>query len=183
MEDRYGDFGTKAFPATRTVFRAILRLLAPLFLAFGATPASADQWSLLLNGKAIHLENPPGTNYNEKNWGVGLEYDFTLKDSKWRPFLTSSSFKDSNKNPSHYAGGGVMRRYAFSEKKDSIHIDIGLVVFAMIRKDSKNGNPFPGVLPVISLGTDRVALNVTYIPGVDPKLIPLLFLQVKVGIF
>ena len=75
-----------------------------------------------------------------------------------------------------------MRRFAFGTDKNSLHLDAGVVVFAMTRRDFKNGNPFPGVPPVISLGTDRVALNITYIPKVDPKLIPLLFLQLKIGI-
>ena len=183
MESRFGEFGARVFPARKhTRPRTILYFMAPLLLAFGAAPASADQWSLLLNGKAIHLENPPGTNYNEKNWGAGVQYDFTSTGGKWRPFLTASGFKDSNKNPSYYAGGGTMRRFAFGTDKNSLHLDAGMVVFAMTRRDFKNGNPFPGVLPVISLGTDRVALNITYIPKVDPKMIPLLFLQLKIGI-
>lgn len=169
--------------AARTLPGTILKFMAPLLLAFSAAPVGADQWSVLLNGKAIHLENPAGTNYNEENWGAGVQYDFTRTDSKWLPFLTASGFKDSNKNPSYYAGGGVMRRYAFGPDKDSLHIDIGMVAFAMTRKDYQDGNAFLGVLPVISFGTNRIALNLTYIPKVDPKLIPLLFLQLKIGIY
>jgi len=184
MESKDGIFGKKVLPArTHTGPRTILYFMAPLLLAFSAAPVSADQWSLLLNGKAIHLEKPAGTDYNEQNWGAGVQYDFTSMDSKWRPFLTASGFKDSYKNPSYYAGGGVMRRFACDMDKDSVHLDVGVVAFAMIRKNFNHGNPFPGVLPVISLGTDRVALNVTYIPKVQPKMIPLLFLQLKVGLF
>ena len=184
MESRHGDFGPRGLPATRySGPRLVLCLMALLVSALATSPVSADQWSLLLNGKAIHLEKPAGTDYNERNWGAGVEYEFKLTDSNWRPFLTASGFKDSNKNPSYYAGGGFLYRFAFGTDKDSLHLDAGLVAFAMTRKGYKNGNPFLGVLPVISFGTDRVALNVTYIPKVDPKLIPLLFLQLKVGIF
>ena len=168
--------------AVNTTTSTIIKLMAPLFMLLGAASASADQWSFLVNGKAIHLEKPAGTKYNEENWGAGVQYDFISKDSKWVPFLTASGFKDSNKNPSYYAGGGVMYRYAFGAEKNSLHLDTGLVVFAMVRKDYMNGNPFLGALPVVSFGNDRVALNVTYIPKVDPKLIPLLFLQLKIGI-
>lgn len=160
----------------------ILRRVTPLLVLISSVPAYADQWSLLLNGKAIHLETPAGVKYNEENWGAGLQYDFTSKDSKWVPFLTASGFKDSNKNPSYYAGGGVLYRYAFGSEKNSLHLDTGMVVFAMVRKDFQDGKPFLGALPVISFGNDRVALNVTYIPKVDPKLIPLIFLQLKIGI-
>lgn len=169
--------------AVNTLSSTILKVMAPLFMLLGAAPASADQWSFLVNGKAIHLEKPAGTKYNEENWGAGVQYDFTSKDSKWIPFLTASGFKDSHKNPSYYAGGGMMYRYAFGAEKNSLHLDTGLVVFAMTRKDYQHGNPFLGALPVVSFGNDRVALNVTYIPKVDPKLIPLLFLQIKIGIY
>ena len=121
--------------ATRSIPCTILKFMVPLIVAFGAAPVCADQWSLLLNGKAIHLEKPAGTDYNEENWGAGVQYDFTKTDSKWIPFLTASGFKDSNKNPSSYAGGGIMRRYAFGLDKDSLHLDIGMVAFAMTRKD------------------------------------------------
>jgi hypothetical protein len=53
----------------------------------------------------------------------------------------------------------------------------------MIRKDFMNDKPFPGVLPVVSFGTDRVALNMTFIPKVDPKMVPILFFQLKIGVF
>ena len=151
--------------------------------AFAMSPVQADQWSLLLNGKAIHLENPPGSHYNEKNWGAGVQYDFDMSASKWIPFLTASGFLDSNNNPSYYAGGGTVRRFAFGESKDSLHVDAGVVVFLMVRKDFMNGDPFPGLLPVLSFGTDRVAINMTYIPKVEPKMVPLLFFQMKIGLF
>lgn len=157
--------------------------LIGMLLSLCMSPAHSDQWSLLLNGKAIHLENPPGTDYNEKNWGAGIQYDFDMTDSKWVPFISVSGFKDSNGNPSYYAGGGSMRRFALGESKQALHFDAGLVAFVMVRQDFMNGDPFPGVLPVFSFGSDRVALNMTYIPKVQPKMVPLLFFQLKIGIF
>jgi Antimicrobial peptide resistance and lipid A acylation protein PagP len=159
-----------------------LAVVAAAFAAMSATPVQADQWSLLLNGKAWHLEKPAGTNYNEKNWGAGVQYDFKITDSKWIPFVTASGFKDSNKNPSYYAGGGALRRFSFGEEKTSVHLDAGVVAFLMTRKDYNDGKPFPGLLPVVSFGTDRVALNITYIPKVDPKMVPIIFFQLKIGL-
>lgn len=167
---------------TALFFTGLLKLTTLIILVGTSAPADAGQWSLLLNGKAIHLEKPAGTDYNEENWGAGIQYDFTNPPSKWRPFLTVSGFKDSNNNPSYYAGGGVMRRYEFGTQPHSLHLDVGMVAFAMTRQDYLNGNPFLGALPVLSFGSERVALNVTYIPKVDPKLIPLVFLQLKIGL-
>ena len=60
-------------------------------------------------------------------------------------------------------------------------------------RDDVNGNkPFPGILPSVSIGNDRVGLNLTYMPSwaveettnssmVDPTLSGILFLQVKVS--
>lgn len=172
-------------PVTAIPFGRILHfvLAVSAFLVASTAPAQADPWSILLNGKAMHLEKASGTDYNEENWGAGIQYDFKQPNSKWIPFVTVSGFKDSNGNPSYYAGGGSMRRFAFSEAQDSIHLDAGVVAFLMTRKNYLDGAPFLGVLPVVSLGTDRVALNVTYIPKIDPKLVPIIFLQVKIGIF
>ncbi len=145
-------------------------------------PAHAGQLSLLLNGKAVHLDEQPGIEYNEENWGAGAQYDFDMTKGKWVPFVNASGFKDSNNNPSYYAGGGTVRRFSFGKKEGGLHLDAGLVAFLMVRKDYNDGNPFPGILPVLSLGTDRVAVNVTYIPKIDPKMVPIIFFQLKIGL-
>jgi len=159
-----------------------LIVFAIALAALMSAPAQADQWSLLLNGKAIHLEESPGVEYNEDNWGAGVQYDFNMTERKWVPFITASGFKDSNENMSYYAGGGTVRRFSFGDDKGGLHLDAGLVAFLMVRKDFKNDDPFPGVLPVVSFGTDRVALNVTYIPKVDPKMVPIVFFPLKIGL-
>jgi len=158
--------------------RAFVALLLTLLAGLTPGPAAADGLSLLVNGKALHLGVPEGKKYNEKNWGLGLQYDWDLKDSKWIPFATASEFIDSNKNPSYYAGGGALRRFEFG----SLHADLGAIGFLMVRKDFKSDRPFPGVLPVISVGTQSVALNITYIPKVEPKAVPLWFFQLKINL-
>jgi hypothetical protein len=145
-------------------------------------PVQADQLSLLINGKAIHLDQPDGVDLNEDNWGAGLQYDFDITKSKWVPFLSASGFRDSNENMSYYAGGGTMRRFSCGETENSLHLDAGVVAFLMVRKDYNNGDPFPGVLPAVSFGTNRVALNVTYVPKIDPKMVPIIFFQLKIGL-
>lgn len=155
--------------------------IAALLGLFAAAPAVADQWSLILNGKAVHIDPPANTNYNEKNWGAGFQYDFNSPDGKWIPFVTASGFSDSNKNPSYYAGGGALRRFSLSGGDWGLHVDAGLVAFLMTREGFRHGQPFPGVLPVLSFGTERVSVNMTYIPKVDPKMVAILFFQLKVG--
>ncbi len=122
--------------------RAYLALILTLVAGMMAGAAAADETSLLVNGKALHINTPAGKNLNEKNWGLGLQYDWDLADSKWRPFATASGFIDSNRHPSYYAGGGALRRFQF----DGMHADVGAIGFLMTRKGYKNDNPFPGVL-------------------------------------
>ena len=159
-----------------TYFAFLLMVIA---LAVAAGVARAGDLHLLVNGKAIHLDHKPNVHYNESNRGAGFQYDFEKSESRWVPFITASEFSDSNRNPSYYAGGGWLKRRDFSIGDTQLHADIGVVGFLMTRKGFKNDKPFPGVLPAFSIGRERVAVNVTYIPPVDPKLVPILFFQLK----
>ena len=161
------------------ISRLTARLLGALLISLTfASAASAGDLSLLINGKAMHIDPARGTNYNEKNWGVGFQYDFKPTEGNWVPFLTASEFRDSNRNISYYAGGGYVRRYDFFAGK--MHVDAGGVAFLMVRKDFRDGDPFPGVLPVLSVGAGRYAVNMTFIPKVDPKMVPIVYLQLKI---
>jgi len=166
---------TSVLPVHR-LLTAVVLLLA---LGLAATQtAQAGEWNVLINGKSIHLSDVPGVKFNEANWGAGFQYDFDEIDGKWVPFVTASGFSDSFKNASYYAGGGTMRRFKFG---DGWHFDAGMVAFIMTRKDVKNNSPFMGALPVASLGTDMISVNMTYIPKVRPKFAELLFFQLKIS--
>jgi hypothetical protein len=154
-------------------------VLAAALLLAGAPAGYAGELSLLINGKSIHFDEPATVNWNEKNWGAGLHYEYATINDKWVPFVTGSGFLDSNKNPSYYAGGGMMRRFPAGASSRDPHFDLGAVAFLMLREDFKDDKPFPGLLPVASVGTGPVALNVTYVPPVDPKSSALVFFQLK----
>jgi hypothetical protein len=163
----------------------VCRFLAVTLVSLLSVPAGAGQLSLIVNGKALHFDTPAGQKFNEENWGAGFQYDFDAigEDKHWVPFLAVSGFRDSMKNPSYYAGGGILRRYRFNESSLPVNLDVGAIAFLMTREDFHDNQPFPGILPVVSFGTDRVALNITYIPRVDPKMVPLVFFQLKIGLF
>ena len=138
----------------------------------------ADSFNLIINGKAVH-ENK--RNYNEDNWGLGFEYHFA-ENKKWINFVNGGFFKDSLSNTSKYLGGGIKRRFLLNGDKDGWHIDTGITAFLMTRKNFKNEQPFFGALPYVSVGTSDVAINVTYIPSVSPKLVALWFFQASVKV-
>jgi hypothetical protein len=158
------------------------RVLPALVFAFLAGlmtgTATADELSLLVNGRAVHIGKPAGSKLNERNWGLGLQYDWNLEHTNWIPFAAVSGFSDSNRNASYYAGGGALYRVRFN----GMHVDAGAVGFVMTRKDYNDDKPFIGVLPALSVGIRNFSLNFTYVPKADPKAVPLWFFQVKINL-
>lgn len=128
----------------------------------------------IINGKAYHFDR--SQDWNENNYGLGFEYDFE-QQGDWLPLITGSSFKDSFNQTSLYLGGGVKRRFQLSKDPSGLHFDLGVVGFLMTRKDYKDNQPFPGVLPFVSLGNEFVAINMTFVPKVSPKFANLLYFQ------
>ena len=115
-------------------------------------------------------------NYISKE--VLLNYNQLFDENKkWINFVNGGFFKDSNSNTSKYLGGGTKRRFLLTDNIDGWHVDAGLTAFLMTRKDYKNNQPFFGALPFVSVGTDKFAINATYIPSVSPKFVGLFFIQ------
>lgn len=158
-----------------------IALCSALIATTGVRQGHAAELSLILNGVAKHEEERKKGSFNEENWGAGLQYDFGNETDEWIPLVSLSGFLDSNNEPSYYAGGGIVRRFILSEQFHNLHFDAGVIAFLMTRKDNNNGNPFPGALPIFSLGTRQVSLNITYIPKVSPKMVALWFFQLKIS--
>jgi hypothetical protein len=160
--------------------RRVWYLVVALLLATVAPGAGAGELSLLVNGVARHVDVPAGKEFNERNWGSGLQYDFDRSEDNWVPFLSVSGFKDSFSDMSYYAGGGVMRRFDIAPSLDNFYLDIGAVAFVMTRQTYKDNDPFLGALPAFTIGTAHFAVNISYVPKVHPKLVPLWFFQLKI---
>ena len=151
-----------------------MRLMSVLCLLLGfVCHVQADELHIVFNGKAIHLDDG---DYNEENWGLGVEYDWTPRKN-WVKFFNASYFKDSNSQTSRYVGGGLKKRYHLEKDEDGWRVDAGLIAFLMTRKDYKDNDPFPGVLPFVTVANGPVSMNVTYIPEVSPKHKDLLYFQ------
>lgn len=162
--------------------RRVGYLIAALILATAMPVAGAGELNLLVNGVAKHINAPAGSDFNERNWGSGLQYDFDRTEDSWVPFLTAAGFKDSYSDMSYYAGAGMMRRFDIAPKLDNLYFDAGVVAFVMTRKTYKDNDPFLGALPAFTIGTAHFAVNISYIPKVHPKLVPLWFFQLKIPI-
>jgi len=139
-------------------------------------PLAADEIHLLINGHSIHLQDRD--NYNENNTGLGVQYDFEPQGD-WVNLINVSTFKDSNNQTSQYIGAGSKLR-GETGSSNPLHIDVGVFVFVMTRKDYNNNSPFAGLLPFISFGTEDFGLNITYVPAVSEEIVDVIFLQAMV---
>jgi hypothetical protein len=142
-------------------------------------------WDVVLNGRAIHVN--AAKQWNEDNWGLGVEREFN-PTSRWVKVALANGFKDSCGEPSYMAGGGLKRRFRLFS--DDLYFDVGMIAFLMTREDVHHNQPFPGALPALTIGTKRVALNLTYMPNSvvdrvtnanlkDPDMKGVYFLQLK----
>ena len=167
---------------------AIHVIAASLLLVLSASPALAGTLSAVVNGKSHHFNST--YDWNEDNYGFGIEHQFEQK-SAWRTIAMANGFRDSTDNMSYMAGAGLHRRLYETHKLAGFYVYAGLNAFVMTRDDVNGSKPFPGILPSISIGNDKVGFNLTYMPKkaveattnsmmVDPTLSGILFLQFKV---
>ena len=168
---------------------AIHVIAASLLLVLSASPALAGTLSAVVNGKSHHFNST--YDWNEDNYGFGIEHQFEQK-SAWRTIAMANGFRDSTDNMSYMAGAGLHRRLYETHKLAGFYVYAGLNAFIMTRDDVNGSKPFPGILPSISIGNDKIGFNLTYMPKkaveeatnsmmVDPTLSGILFLQFKVS--
>ena len=123
--------------------------------------AQAGEFSAIINGKSYHLG--ASKDLNEDNYGLGLEYEFP-SETRWRKRVMANGFKDSNEEMSYVLGGGLHRNLFSTERLGGFYVDAGINAFLMTRKDVNDNDPFPGVLPSLTLGNRHVGVNLTYLP-------------------
>lgn len=171
---------------------ALLFCVAAMLVALPISPTHAGGFSAVVNGKSVHFNS--SYEWNENNYGVGLEYQLDSNPtSAWKKVVMANGFRDSTDNMSFMAGAGLHRRLFETDRLAGFYVYAGLNAFLMTRDDVNGSKPFPGILPSVSVGNDRVGLNLSYMPKkaieqstgakfVDPTLSGILFLQFKVSL-
>ena len=164
--------------------------LLAMLVALQTSPAMAGKSSAVLNGKSYHLNST--YDWNENNFGLGLEHEFDSK-SAWRTTVMANGFRDSTDNMTFMAGAGLHRRLFETHRMSGFYIYAGLNAFIMTRDDVESSKPFPGILPSVSIGNEKIGFNLTYLPRqavelttqseiVDPTISGILFVQFKVSL-
>ena len=123
--------------------------------------AMAGNLSVVINGKSAHIN--ANHDWNENNYGLGLEYQFDTK-SRWRKIVMANGFRDSDNNMSYMAGAGLHRRLLQTNRFSEFYFDVGINAFIMTREDVNDNQPFPGALPSLSFGNKYGGFNLTYLP-------------------
>jgi len=152
-------------------FRITLLVLG---MIFGAT-ATADDLQMIISARSIH-EGGSERNLNERNYGLGLQYDFDHHPN-WIPLISFASFKDSNYNTSRYLGAGIKRRFRLSSAPDTLNLDLGAAGLVMVRPDYNDEKPFLGMIPFVSLSNSWGGINATYVPAIEEDTFPFWYFQ------
>jgi enoyl-CoA hydratase/carnithine racemase len=126
---------------------------------------STGNYYLVVSGFSKHFNADPKYDQNplnEKNWGLGLEYQFAKPSEQTMQWLLNiGEYRDSLNTNAFYAGGaGFYEVY----RNTSFYWQIGLQAAYFQSPSYNSGNGFLAVLPAMSLGTDKIAANVVIAP-------------------
>jgi Antimicrobial peptide resistance and lipid A acylation protein PagP len=168
----------------------LISCIVTILVALPISPAIAGKFNAVLNGKSYHFNST--YDWNNNNFGLGIEHEFDSQ-SAWRTTVMANGFRDSTDNMSYMAGAGLHRRLFETEQLSGFYISAGLNAFVMTRDDVDSSKPFPGILPSVSIGNEKIGFNLTYLPRqavevttqsqiVDPTISGILFVQFKVSL-
>jgi hypothetical protein len=125
--------------------------------------------------KPVHKDGSPvvGRDYNERNWGLGAQFEDPVKTEGWEQWVRKASFglmKDSLDTWGPYAGVIWQRRVVNNE---SISADLGgggFLFYRAVQFDGKR-TVVPALLPVVSMVHKPTGLgaNLVYVPTVHTK--------------
>jgi len=140
-------------------------------------PEPVRQLTIQLPGMSHHFDPPvdkngnamPGREFNERNWGIGLQLERPLTGD-WTQWVSKTSFgvmKDSLNAMGAYAGHTWQKRVVDA---DTHTVDLGGGAFLFYRTLRFDGPHVlvPGVLPVLSATHKewRLGINLVAVPRV-----------------
>ncbi|WP_200384776.1 lipid IV(A) palmitoyltransferase PagP [Rhodocyclus tenuis] len=99
--------------------------------------------------------------YQEKPLGFGIGRGLYNEKGNWEGIYTMA-FQDSHFKPQYMAGYGWK---TFWRPVDDVRLGLGYTAFLMSRSDVFGYVPFPGVLPIASLGYKNLSVETAFMPG------------------
>lgn len=148
------------------------------FILAANTVKAENRLYLTVNGISRHynVDRDVFGDLNERNWGGGIEYEFSDVNDNRILFFTAGRYKNSIWRQSNYGGVGAKLRFHLFKDPD-VNLDTGFVFLAV------SGYYGPGVtpalLPIISLGNKYLAISALFIPALTDVTPATLGLQLK----
>ncbi|OZI62166.1 lipid IV(A) palmitoyltransferase PagP [Bordetella genomosp. 11] len=99
--------------------------------------------------------------FREESWGGGWGKGIYDEDGDWQG-LYGMAFLDSHGHVEPIAGYGYQK---IGRVGQNWRFGIGYTAFLTARQDIFHYIPFPGILPLASVGYDKATFYATYIPG------------------
>ena len=100
--------------------------------------------------------------YNEFPAGLGIGKGRYNASGNWES-IYAMGFLDSHSRPSFMAGYAWAPTWEIGNS--DVRVGVGVTGFLMSRQNYLNGIPFPGILPIASIGYKQLSIQATYIPG------------------
>lgn len=144
-----------------------MRSVLFVLLLIGSQAANADELQFIISGITYHIGED--RDLNETNYGFGLQYDFE-PNQRWIPLVNFASFKDSNEQTSKYLGVGLKRRFILTPGPHGFKFETGAAALAMTRQTYRDGKPFLGALPFVSISNNWGGINATYVPKMKDEM-------------
>ena len=119
--------------------------------------------------------------YNEDNAGYGLIYEFD-KRKNVIPYITFGKYRDSFYSDATYLSGGASKRIMISRQLDDLHFEFGGALTLIKSTSYLEGRPLLTFMPVLTLATNTVGLNLSYIPKINNTTTHVFFIQMKVSL-
>lgn len=156
------------------LFGTFLAACLPAFAADTTTldlPETRSAWSLQLSGTAQHFKQPRShrhTEWNQQNWGIGLQYDERAAGSPWSRTYAAGTLRDSYGVNGGYA---TVAQYYDVFAAGEVTAQAGLGLFALWRaKDWSGERKFMVVpLPVAHFEHTKsgIGVNLVLSPSVN----------------
>ncbi|AOB32448.1 lipid A palmitoyltransferase [Bordetella sp. H567] len=120
---------------------------------------------LYMTGYAWHIRSAYSAekikSFREESWGGGWGKGIYDEDGDWQG-LYGMAFLDSHGHVEPVAGYGYQKIGRIGQ---NWRFGIGYTAFLTARQDIFHYIPFPGILPLASVGYDKATFYATYIPG------------------
>jgi len=116
--------------------------------------------------------------YNEDNSGFGLVYEFKRKNNTV-PYISVGQFRDSFETDARYISGGLNKYISLNKKFDNLHLEYGGVISVIDSPSYANGRAIVTFMPVLSISTDTIGINLTFLPKINNRTTNVFFIQIE----